>query len=478
MKKTLFTLLVLISAYSVFAQREGIRYDDGPIKVINATGFVLGGNWNRPNITFRFINGTTDIANNGEHTAVRQAFQIWSDYAQLNFTELTTGTADISISWATGNHGDGAPFDGTGGARNVLAHAFFPGSGLGGDVHFDDAEAWTTAERPPFSGQPIDLVTVAAHEIGHALGLDHSPENCALMAAEYNGSHRYLAPDDIAGIRNLYGNRNPILTNATAPSVCTSAVYFLRNVPTGATVNWTSSNTGIATVANAGNQGTVTRVGSANANITLTATLTLPCGVNVVETRIIAIGAPVTISYGMSGGCSSGWQGWYANAGPANMGSSWSWTVGTLTGGSQINIYSPSSPSTNLGVKGGGAVRLNYTDICGTARQDGITVYSTCPPFRVMISPNPVKDNMSISFTDAAAEDRDAVIQPVQRMDSKGMTIFSLYEINSGSMMKQWKFNEVKTEHYNVNTGGLRKGVYILQTDRDNITTVTRLVVE
>lgn len=70
--KQIFITLLLVSLFnSGFSQ---IKYDDGPI--INSSNFVTRGSWGRSNITFSFTNGTTDIANDDERIAVRQAFQL------------------------------------------------------------------------------------------------------------------------------------------------------------------------------------------------------------------------------------------------------------------------------------------------------------------------------------------------------------------------------------------------------------------
>ncbi|XP_078513135.1 matrix metalloproteinase-18-like [Lissotriton helveticus] len=182
--------------------------------------------WRTHALTYRILNYTPDLARADVDTAIQKAFKVWSDVTPLTFTQIYYGTADIQISFAAREHGDYNPFDGPYG---TLAHAYAPGTGIGGDAHFDEDENWSKGSAG------TNLFLVAAHEFGHSLGLSHSNDKKALMFPTYSYTDpaRFRLPkDDVNGIQAIYGPsrkpnpQTPPPTKPTLPSYCDPSIRF------------------------------------------------------------------------------------------------------------------------------------------------------------------------------------------------------------------------------------------------------------
>lgn len=122
----------------------------------------------------------------------------WSTVVAVDFLPggAEFGNYNVHVAFKPDPHEDGY-FYGT------VAHAFYPYTGpdfpFAGDVHINDTFRWYL--------YPDLMYPTMLHELGHSLGLAHSPDPASVMNP-YVGNVQFTA-DDLAAIRSMYAARYP-----------------------------------------------------------------------------------------------------------------------------------------------------------------------------------------------------------------------------------------------------------------------------
>jgi Matrixin len=183
-------------AYRMIQQTGVGRFSAGAAVTCSAAGGFT--HWNNKNISWRL---NTANQGSGKTTAVSNAMASWTNVTSADHVLTYAGTT--TTGWATNGVNTLLWASGNGCTGSCLAlTALVLQSGqviVETDVTFNNNVTWTT------NGGNYDTEAVAAHELGHTLGIHHTESTSSThptMYATYFGSTgRTLETDDRSALQ-------------------------------------------------------------------------------------------------------------------------------------------------------------------------------------------------------------------------------------------------------------------------------------